>query len=431
MFIYPSLHSAAWGRRKAITRSELLSSTSLLCNDELILVVDVEVDLGVKIQQNSITSIHDTIHHQHDRWLNVAKDYMKALIIPSGQDVKLICKQSNNMLSTSSSSASASSTQKGNAIDASAATTLSTTTASIKPSNAHTGKRHHRSTAASSRHTLRITDVDNTNDDDDEHINDNNNTNDHPRATALSIKRRKLATDTNTNEALSLDHESTSSSISGVTSDGLDYVMAHKNILAMRSPVFNAMFLHDFIEQGENHVDLFDISKSTLQQMLQFIYVGTIPVLHNKDFDSQDEHQAEDHDNDNDDNDSNISNTDDDARDSTSQHHLVASHSNVNDKMKYHIDINSSMLQYISSSDDKDTNSSITFAPPLRTWHDAMLLYESAVRYDVADLPILCAKFICKYMNADSIPATTQMILRYNNAPGIDIIKQYLKVYLR
>ena len=49
---------------------------------------------------------------------------------------------------------------------------------------------------------------------------------------------------------------------------------AHKNILAMRSPVFAAMFHHPTKEMQSNQVEVKDIDPDVFQEVLRFIYTG-------------------------------------------------------------------------------------------------------------------------------------------------------------
>ena len=49
---------------------------------------------------------------------------------------------------------------------------------------------------------------------------------------------------------------------------------AHKSILAARSPVFAAMFEHEMEEKKQNRVEIIDMDKEVLSEMLKFIYTG-------------------------------------------------------------------------------------------------------------------------------------------------------------
>jgi len=48
----------------------------------------------------------------------------------------------------------------------------------------------------------------------------------------------------------------------------------HKAILAARSPVFDAMFSGDFIENTTNTVEIKDIHANTMKHFLDFLYAG-------------------------------------------------------------------------------------------------------------------------------------------------------------
>lgn len=61
---------------------------------------------------------------------------------------------------------------------------------------------------------------------------------------------------------------------------GEDVVLpAHKAILAVRSPVFAAMFEHDMQESKENTVKIVDIRQEVFEEMLRFIYTGCVEQL--------------------------------------------------------------------------------------------------------------------------------------------------------
>jgi len=49
---------------------------------------------------------------------------------------------------------------------------------------------------------------------------------------------------------------------------------AHKAVLAARSPVFAAMFEHEMEEKKQNRVEIVDMDKDVLNEMLKFIYTG-------------------------------------------------------------------------------------------------------------------------------------------------------------
>lgn len=50
----------------------------------------------------------------------------------------------------------------------------------------------------------------------------------------------------------------------------------YKGILAVRSPVFAAMFEHDMRENNENSVDITDINPEVMQEVLYYIYTGKV-----------------------------------------------------------------------------------------------------------------------------------------------------------
>lgn len=56
-------------------------------------------------------------------------------------------------------------------------------------------------------------------------------------------------------------------------------VKAHKAILAARSPVFKKMFTLKMKETKENVVEVTDIKHDTLEEMLHFIYTGSVSEL--------------------------------------------------------------------------------------------------------------------------------------------------------
>ncbi|GFO00379.1 speckle-type poz protein [Plakobranchus ocellatus] len=55
--------------------------------------------------------------------------------------------------------------------------------------------------------------------------------------------------------------------------------LAHKAILAARSPVFNAMFEHQMTESKQNRVDIQDVDHEVMREMLRFTYTGKAPNL--------------------------------------------------------------------------------------------------------------------------------------------------------
>lgn len=58
------------------------------------------------------------------------------------------------------------------------------------------------------------------------------------------------------------------------TAEGFS-VGAHKGILGCRSPVFHAMFMHNTTEKATNKVDIPDMKKEVLQELLSFMYTDT------------------------------------------------------------------------------------------------------------------------------------------------------------
>ncbi|KFO30080.1 Speckle-type POZ protein [Fukomys damarensis] len=54
---------------------------------------------------------------------------------------------------------------------------------------------------------------------------------------------------------------------------------AHKAILAIRSPVFNAMFEHEMEERRKNRVEISDVEPEVFKEMMWFIYTGKAPNL--------------------------------------------------------------------------------------------------------------------------------------------------------
>jgi speckle-type POZ protein len=53
---------------------------------------------------------------------------------------------------------------------------------------------------------------------------------------------------------------------------------AHKNILATRSKVFEAMFKHPTKENSTNQIEIEDIKPEVFEQLLRFIYTGKVPL---------------------------------------------------------------------------------------------------------------------------------------------------------
>ncbi|KAJ8679107.1 hypothetical protein QAD02_014894 [Eretmocerus hayati] len=56
---------------------------------------------------------------------------------------------------------------------------------------------------------------------------------------------------------------------------------AHKSILAIKSPVFAAMFTHNMKENQQGLVKIEDVTSETMRELLRFIYVGKINNLEN------------------------------------------------------------------------------------------------------------------------------------------------------
>ncbi|XP_033624541.1 speckle-type POZ protein-like [Asterias rubens] len=55
--------------------------------------------------------------------------------------------------------------------------------------------------------------------------------------------------------------------------------LAHKAILAARSPVFNAMFEHEMEEKKHGRVEITDVEPEVMNEILRFIYTGKAPNL--------------------------------------------------------------------------------------------------------------------------------------------------------
>ena len=60
--------------------------------------------------------------------------------------------------------------------------------------------------------------------------------------------------------------------------DGVE-IVAHKAVLAARSPVFAAMFRNEMREKVSNRADIVDVDADTFQELLRFIYTGTVENL--------------------------------------------------------------------------------------------------------------------------------------------------------
>lgn len=345
----------AWGRRKALQRNDLLNNSQWLQNDQLILVCEVEVDLGVSIEHiDAVNTLYESIHDVTS-FSKVAKDYMYMLSNDSSQDVTLICHTSNN----------------NNTI--------------IKSNNRHT--------------MIQLIDGDNEN-------------TDQPRADSIpNNKRRRINDDINCST-----NESSDDSVEGLDVPHINsnQVRAHKSILMSRSKVFSAMFRNDYIEKNANQVPLYGITVCTLKQLLQYIYTGAIAVVNLQQYNQLS-------------NNSNIRT--DDARQPQS-HTSSHGNNNTNNQLKQssdtaqHIDgigCNRSILN--------DMTMNQQYAPPITTWNQAIELYDAAVYYDVPDCAIDCAKLIGRTLTVDNAAAALQFVLNHSTAPGIDIVKSYLKPY--
>lgn len=60
--------------------------------------------------------------------------------------------------------------------------------------------------------------------------------------------------------------------------DGTE-LKAHKAVLSARSPVFNAMFEIEMLENRENLIRIEDFSKEVVEELLKFIYSGKVNNL--------------------------------------------------------------------------------------------------------------------------------------------------------
>lgn len=66
-----------------------------------------------------------------------------------------------------------------------------------------------------------------------------------------------------------------------VACDGREF-RCHKNILASRSTVFDAMFTHDMEENRKSKVDIVDLDGDTVHDMVRYIYSGKVAELEGK-----------------------------------------------------------------------------------------------------------------------------------------------------
>ncbi|CAN6356180.1 unnamed protein product [Urochloa humidicola] len=58
-----------------------------------------------------------------------------------------------------------------------------------------------------------------------------------------------------------------------------EFFAAHKNVLAVRSPVFKAEFFGEMLEKNSGSVDIKEIEPSVFGAMLRFIYTDAVPEL--------------------------------------------------------------------------------------------------------------------------------------------------------
>ena len=56
----------------------------------------------------------------------------------------------------------------------------------------------------------------------------------------------------------------------------------HKNILASRSTVFDAMFTHDMEENRSSKVDIQDLDGETVHDMIVYVYSGKVEKIDDK-----------------------------------------------------------------------------------------------------------------------------------------------------
>ena len=62
-----------------------------------------------------------------------------------------------------------------------------------------------------------------------------------------------------------------------LTCDGND-IACHRFVLAENSPVFKAMFTTEMTETDEGRVNISDVTFTTLQKVVRFLYTGEINV---------------------------------------------------------------------------------------------------------------------------------------------------------
>ena len=66
-----------------------------------------------------------------------------------------------------------------------------------------------------------------------------------------------------------------------ITCEGRTF-KCHKNILAGRSSVFDAMFTHDMEENRSSKVDIQDLDGETVHDMIVYIYSGKVDKIDDK-----------------------------------------------------------------------------------------------------------------------------------------------------
>jgi len=59
-------------------------------------------------------------------------------------------------------------------------------------------------------------------------------------------------------------------------------ISCHKVILGARSPVFNAMFIHNMTENQKKEIDILDLDIETVRDMLKYMYAGKIENLNTR-----------------------------------------------------------------------------------------------------------------------------------------------------
>ena len=66
-----------------------------------------------------------------------------------------------------------------------------------------------------------------------------------------------------------------------ITCEGRTF-KCHKNILAGRSSVFDAMFTHDMEENRSSKVDIQDLDGETVHDMIVYVYSGKVEKIDDK-----------------------------------------------------------------------------------------------------------------------------------------------------